>query len=256
MGIKMEVLRVKLYQPFACYSLPFSFGVVNTYLLPPPSTIKGFIHSTAGVDRDYPIGLSIHGKIGGTTYELQKLIKFDRPASKSDKRRAGQPKLVGFGKSLLKSPTYVEVLTDVFLTLYIYFPPESSLLKEAFLVNLLEREFPSLGRAEDLARIVEEPRFVELQPLDDELTLKEFSYFRKETARELDLRGALYRLPLSYDGELAEKVGWRFFKKEDLLLAPPGQEVEPESENLLCDPDEERAVELIEIPAGYRHVLG
>ncbi|WP_457678706.1 CRISPR-associated protein Cas5 [Thermovibrio sp.] len=248
----MEVIKVKLYQPFACYSLPFSFGAVNTYFLPPPSTLKGFVHSTAGANKDYPMFVSVHGKIGGTTYELQRMVKFDRT-------RAGQPKLEGFGRSLLKSPTFVEVLTDVFLTLYLYFPAESSPLKEAFLKNLLEVDFPSLGRKEDFALLVKEPETVELEPfeeLEEELLLKEFTYFKRETGKELGLTGALYRLPLSYDGELAERVGWRFFKREELLLAPPGQVVEPEVEGLFYDPQEEKLVELIELPAGYRHVLG
>jgi len=248
----MEVLRLKLYQPFACYSLPFSFGAVNTYFLPPPSTIKGFVHSTAGVDEDYPIAIAVHGRFGGTTYELQKLIKFDRDRGKKDNR----PRLEGFKKRLERSPVYVEVLTDLSLILYLYFPPESSLLKDKFLERFLEFDFPSLGRKEDFARVDGEPEFVELKPLEEELVLKEFSYFRRETAERLGLRGAYYRLPLSYDGELAKKVGWRFFKKEDFLLAPPGQEVEPEVDWLLWDPSEERPVELIEVPAGYRHVLG
>ncbi|WP_456436056.1 CRISPR-associated protein Cas5 [Thermovibrio ammonificans] len=244
----MRALKVKLYQPFACYSTPFSFGAVNTYLLPPPSTVKGFVHSTAGARQDYPISVAIQGELGGTVYELQKLLKFDR-------KRAGQPELKGFSRSLLKAPTYVETLTDVHLTLYILFPPESEELEKDFLNGLLLKEFPSLGRKEDIARLEEEPRFVELDPLEEETVLPSFAYFTRETATELGLGGAFYRLPLSYDGELAKELGWRFFKRRDLLLAPPGQVVEPLSDKVLYDPSEDRVVELIEVPAGYKHVL-
>ena len=247
----MKVIKLKFYQPFACYSLPFSFGVVNTYFLPPPSTIKGFVHSTAGAQKDYPMAISIHGKFKAITYELQQIIKFDQ-------KRENQPLLKGFGRYSLKERAirYVELLTEVNLTLYLYFPPESSPLKEAFLKNLLIKEFPSLGRKEDIALLTEEPKEVELQPFKDEAVLEEFTYFKKETAKELYLTGSIYRLPLSYDGELSKKLGWRYFKKEDFLLAPPLQPLEPLVDGLFFDPDEERVIELIALPEGYRHVLG
>ena len=81
----MKSLKLKLYQPFACYRKPLSFGVIDSYWLPPPSTVKGFVHSTAGVRKEFPLWVSIHGSVGGTSYELQKFKKFD-------KSRANQPK--------------------------------------------------------------------------------------------------------------------------------------------------------------------
>jgi CRISPR-associated protein, Cas5t family len=40
----MRVLRVKLYQEFACYRKPMTYGFWETYPLPPLSTVKGFFH--------------------------------------------------------------------------------------------------------------------------------------------------------------------------------------------------------------------
>ncbi len=237
----MKVLKVKLYQPFACYRKPNSFGVIESYLLPPPSTVKGWFHHVLGAKEEYPLFLSIHGSIGGITYELQRLIKFDR-------KRDDKPFLKGFGKSLLYSPTYVELLYDVRLTIYI--SAEEELLRK-FSENLLLKDFPSLGRREDLALVEEEPEEVTLEPYAPSflefLGTKEWTYFSREAAKKLRISGTYHRLPVSYDPCLKEKLGWRFFKKRDFLLAPSGVLLKGSCENVFVDPKEGRVLEMVEI---------
>ncbi|WP_456455746.1 type I-B CRISPR-associated protein Cas5b [Thermovibrio sp.] len=240
----MKALKIKLYQPFACYRKPNSFGVVESYLLPPPSTIKGWFHYVLEAKEELPIAVSIHGSIGGITYELQRFIKFD----KTGRDEANRPFLEGFRKTLVHSPIYVELLYDVNLTIYI--STKNELLKK-FSENLLLRDFPSIGRKEDLAVLLEEPKEVELKPYVpsflEGLETKEWSYFTRETAKKLGISGTYYRLGVSYSSYLKEKLGWRFFKKKDFLLALSGELIRETADNLYIDPTEERVLEMIKL---------
>jgi len=240
----MRALKIKLYQPFACYRKPNSFGVWESYLLPPPPTVKGWFHYVLEAEEEFPVTLSIHGSVGGITYELQRIFKFD----KTGKGREDKPFLEGFRKTLSCSPIYVELLYDVNLTIYV--SAEDRLLKK-FSENLLLNDFPSLGRREDLAVLLEEPEEVELEPYVpsflEALETKEWCYFTRETAQSLGISGTYWRVGVSYDPYLKEKLGWRFFKKKDFLLAPSGELIVKSADNLYVDPTEDRVLEMIEL---------
>ena len=241
----MEVLKIKLYQPVACYRKPLSFGVVETFLLPPFSTVKGWIHYTAGVEKEYSLKVSIHGSFGTVGYQLQKFKKFDR-------EREGRPKLIGFGKkyTLVSSPIYVQELFDVNLTIYLSADEE---LLQKFRENLLIKDFVSLGRREDLALLVEEPKPVKLEPFKAPrfLRIRELTYLTRETAKKLKLSGTYYRLGICYDDKLKKLVGWRYFlKKEDFLLAAPtSRRVREDLDFIYVDPEDGRAVEMVNLEA-------
>ncbi len=239
----MEVLKIKLYQPVACYRKPLSFGVVETFLLPPFSTIKGWIHYTADVEREHSMKVSIHGSFGTVGYQLQKFKKFDR-------KREGQPEVPGFGKTLISSPIYVQELFDVNLTIYV--SADKKLLQK-FRENLLIKDFISLGRREDLALLVEEPKPVELVPFKAPrfLRIRELTYLTRETAKKLRLSGTYYRLGICYDEKLKKLVGWRYFlKKEDFLLtAPASRRIGKDLDFIYVDPEDGRAVEMVNLEA-------
>ncbi len=239
----MEALKIKLYQPVACYRKPLSFGVVETFLLPPFSTVKGWVHYTAGVEKEYSMKVSIHGRFGTVSYQLQKFKKFDR-------KRAGQPEVPGFGKTLISSPIYVQELFDVNLTIYLSADRE---LLQKFRENLLIKDFISLGRREDLALLVEEPEFVELEPFKAPrfLRIRELTYLTREIAKELKLSGTYYRLGICYDEKLKELVGWRYFlkKKDFLLTAPASRRVREDLDFIYVDPEDGRAVEMVNLEA-------
>lgn len=46
--MSQKLLKIKLYQPFANFRKPFSYGIVDSYPLPPPSTVKGWLHNILG----------------------------------------------------------------------------------------------------------------------------------------------------------------------------------------------------------------
>ena len=237
----MKALKLKLYQPVACYRKPLSFGVVETFLLPPFSTVKGWIHYTAGAQGEYPLLLSIHGRFETVGYQLQKFKKFDR-------RREGQPELPGFSKTLISSPVYVQELHDVYLTFYVAGAEE---LLSKFLENLLIKDFISIGRKEDTALLIQEPEFVELEPFKGPgfFRIEDLTLLTRETAEKIGLSGTFYRLGLCYDEELKELTGWRYFiKKRDFLIAnPTSKRLRENLDSIYVDPEDGRAVEMVEL---------
>ncbi len=237
----MKALKVKLYQPVACYRKPLSFGVVETFFLPPFSTIKGWVHYTAGAEKEHSLSVSIHGRFETVGYQLQKFKKFDR-------KREGQPELPGFSKTLISSPVYVQELYEVYLTIYIAGDQE---LLSKFLENLLIKDFISIGRKEDTALLIQEPEFVELEPFKAPrfLRIKDLTLLTRETAEKIGLFGTFYRLGLCYDEELKELTGWRYFrKKRDFLVVnPTSKRLRENPDSIYVDPEDGRAVEMVEL---------
>ena len=235
----MKVLKVKAYQLFANYRKPLSFGFIDTYPLPPLSTIRGWFHTVTGAERYIPMSMCIQGKPEAVVYDLQTLIKFDR--NTSDRIKKGYPLLEGFGKTLSRTPTYVANIFNVELTIYLLTAEERYL--ERFRENLLTTEYPHIGRYEDMTRI-DSIEFVELDK-------KSFSvinahnidygiYLKRKTADECDLSGINYRLNFRY--EITN--GIRYFKKVDVVYVDNGS---IESGTHLFDPEEGKDGRIVEL---------
>jgi len=79
----MRVLRVKLYQEFACYRKPMTYGFWETYPLPPLSTVKGFFHNVIEAKEYIPAKYGIQGKFKSVFLDLQIMNKFDRKNSEN-----------------------------------------------------------------------------------------------------------------------------------------------------------------------------
>ncbi len=181
----MNALKVKLHQQSAVYRNPATAEVVETYPLPPPSTIIGLIHSMLGISNQEPgsINVSIQGDYKAIYRDYQWYKQY------SDKKKntwENRPK-----------PVTVHTLFDVDMLLHFYFPNAAicSKVKSCF-----ENPpyYPYLGRAEDLIKIdvAEPPRMVNIthQKIESAYT-KRGAYLRLEEAKRLNLRGVLYHLP-------------------------------------------------------------
>jgi len=81
----MRLLRIEGYQLFANYRKPMSFNFWDTYPLPPLSTVRGWFHQVVGAKGYVPIAMSIQGKFQSVVYDLQTLIKSDRPSRTKEK---------------------------------------------------------------------------------------------------------------------------------------------------------------------------
>jgi len=214
----MKVLRIKAFQPFACYRKPFSYGFWDTFPLPPFSTLNGLFHYGINADPDkyYPVNIAVAGVIGNITYDLQTLIKFDRDRSNEGKK---QIILEGFRKAFSKSPTYVATVTNV--NLRIYFQAELKLL-EKLKRQILTNYFPYIGRYEDLARIddislitPQEKKFTR----SDRLSIGYSIYLKPETAKTAGIIGSNFQLPYRFQ----EINGLRYFNKEKVVFTDSGE---------------------------------
>lgn len=214
----MKLLRIKAFQPFACYRKPFSYGFWDTFPLPPFSTLNGLFHYgiDAEPDKYYPVSIAVAGIIGGITYDLQTLIKFDRDRSSEGKK---QIILEGFGKAFSTSPTYVATVTNI--NLRIYFRAELKLL-EKLKNQILTNYFPYIGRHEDIARIDDISLITPHQrkfTRTDRLSIAYSIYLKPETARVAGIIGSNFQLPYRFQ----EINGLRYFNKEKVVYTDSGE---------------------------------
>lgn len=210
----MALLRVKAYQPFACYRKPFSYGFWDTFPLPPFSTILGWVHWVIEASEPLPMNIGVAGKFESITYDLQRLVKFDR-VRKGEK----QTILEGFRKALSNSPTYTANVTNINLRIYVEMDTE---YLEAFRNKIMLRNYPSLGRYEDLLRI-DDAKFVTptkkaIGNFDRPIPIDYATYLTPEMAQLSGCQGSTFYLPFYHD--MVE--GKRFFKKEKAIFLDSG----------------------------------
>lgn len=153
----MKGIRLKLWQDMVNYKKPTSFQLKETYPLPPYSTIIGMVHSMCGYKEYVPMDISVQGKYFSkvndlyTRYEFKNAMKFD------EKRH--QLKVGEYGVS--RGISTAELLVDVELLIHII-PENQGIINEIRDAFLFPKEYPSLGRREDLVTILEVPKVVNI----------------------------------------------------------------------------------------------
>lgn len=187
----MEVLRVKIFQPKACYTTPLSIKGIETYPLPPYSTIRGMIYNAMGrkFKESDEIEFSIQGKYSSIYRDYWNAVKFGIA-----------------GKE--KKPIEVPTLNDVEIIIHI----KSNIIEEIREALLKPKVYLSLGRIEDLIKIVECEKVTlkerDLNSLFERPLIPSYSaYVPQQKAEELGLTGIFYRLNYFY--EIIE--GYRIF---------------------------------------------
>lgn len=152
----MKAIRVHLRQDMVNYKKPTSFQLKETYPLPPYSTVIGMVHSLCGYTSYHSMQVSVQGKYFSkvndlyTRYEFKNAMKFE----------AARHQLQVGDYGVCKGVATAELLVDVELLLHIA-PEDQSLIQEIYTAFIRPREFPSLGRREDLVTI-EEVKIVNL----------------------------------------------------------------------------------------------
>lgn len=171
-----HLLKVKLHQPFASYRNPLTTEVTESYPLPPPSTVLGFVSALLAQKELSPssLNVSIQGNYGSVFRDFQWYKK---------------------GEGLTRYPIVVHTLQDVSLLFHFYFNDTS--MAESFL-QVLKRPpyYPYLGRAEDFAKI-EFVKFTRLLNKSPELdSLKMGAYLDPKIVRSAKIAKTIpYRLP-------------------------------------------------------------
>jgi len=211
----VKALKVKLYQETAVYRNPVTMEVIESFPLPPPSTVLGLLHNLIGAkDTILGIDLSIQGTYDSLMRDYQWYKKHER------------------GKStIINYPIVVNALNGVELTIHIR--ADDLVLRKLYDAFLTPPYFMHLGRAEDIVKF-EDVRFVQV-------TIKEAgeigipAYIPFDMAKKLEVTGILYRLPTYYElKEIAigkEKRKVREFEWKDFYYVERG-EIEEEAELL------------------------
>lgn len=145
-----KAVRVKLYQTMVNYKKPTSFQLKETYPLPPYSTVIGMIHSLCDYKEYKEMDISVQGKYYSKVNDLFTRYEFKNGMKYDDSRH--QIKVLDYGIS--RGPSAQELLVDVELLIHIV-PTNQNLIQEIQKAFLYPREYPSLGRREDLVTIKE-----------------------------------------------------------------------------------------------------
>lgn len=169
MGNNKKALRLRLYQNMVNYKKPTSFQLKETYPLPPYSTVIGMVHFLCDYKEYNEMDVSVQGKYHSKVNDLYTRYEFKNGMTYDEKRH--QLKVGNFGVS--RGVSTVELLTDVELLIHIV-PKDQSLLEEIQYAFLYPREYPSLGRREDLVKI-EESKIVDIfeRELEEDIELDE-----------------------------------------------------------------------------------
>lgn len=181
-----KVIKLKIFQEKAVFRTPWSMEIVETYPLPPYSTILGFIHNMLSSNKTIEeIKISVQGKYGNLTREFVRYHKYIK------NKNEGKP-----------YPIIITFLTDLELIIHIKMPtPEF----HAKLLMALENPpyFPYLGRPEDLIINIEvhEDEEGELDPSATEegsIKLPYNCYVQFDIAKDLRIEGVPYLIPSYY----------------------------------------------------------
>ncbi|MGB9840825.1 MULTISPECIES: type I-B CRISPR-associated protein Cas5b [Bacteria] len=241
--MSLKVLKIKLYQPFANFRKPFSYGIVDSYPLPPPSTVKGWLHNVLGAKNGeyYEMAVSISGRFDSTVYDIQKIIKFDRIRKESNPNQI----LGEYSSTVISSMVYVTNLIDVELCIHVNSKPE---ILERIQENIYS-SFWGLGRKEDLMRLdfigIIETKTIDYFGYVQKQLPSYGMYLKQRTAEKFMVDGINFRLNYKYD-KTSDNL--RIFKnKKDVVYIDSLNLLEPSlnfDENVLVD-DEDILIDLI-----------
>lgn len=175
-----KVLKIKLHQHTGVYRNPITAEVIESYPLPPPSTIIGLIQSLLKIvdPIEGSFNISIQGDYNALLRDYQWYIRYDDNTKKYVQQR---------------KPILVHTLFDVSLTIHLIFQDIQIGLKVEKLLKA-PPYFIYLGRAEDIVKI-EEVNWVEFsKEFDDSVTLNRSALIPGTTCTKLNISGVPYQM--------------------------------------------------------------
>ncbi len=204
---KLNALILKIYQPQAHYRIPFSFQRRHTYPIPPYSTIVGFLCNILQVSDDEKFSDYFNGMkiaiLGTFKSKSTEYTWFRNLQKDSHKSRFGNldRKFQGtFEHPGGQMPTYIDILNDVQLWIYIAHRKESLLdeLKEKLQNPPKNRVSPlHIGRAEDWI-VIQKLKEVELEYREIMGNFGRFFWIPEDNENYENIEGLIYKLPIYY----------------------------------------------------------
>lgn len=157
----MKAIRLKIYQNIPNYRVPTSFQLKETYPLPPPSTVIGMIHSICNYTDYKEMDIGIQGNYHSRVNDLCTIYEFGNAIYEKGRHNIQVIDEDGKARGITRGVSTVEELVDVNLIIHIV-PKDESLVEEIYHALSTPREYPSLGRREDIA-LIEEVELVNLR---------------------------------------------------------------------------------------------
>ncbi len=204
----LKAIRVNLFQQMPNYRKPSSFLVRESYPLPPYSSVIGMIHAACGFEKYHSMKISIQGKNASEVSDCATMYTFGIKYDPTRHQLKVENNDGGFD-GITRAVKYAHLLTDV--EMYIHILPENNDDFDAILNGLkYPKEYISLGRREDIARI-DEVSTVFLKKIDidddDEMfyTHKDYSaylpnsYISDFDSKSGSIAGTIYKLPKVFE---------------------------------------------------------
>ena len=246
--ITMKAIRIKISQNMVNYRKPTSFQLKETYPLPPPSTVIGMIHRLCDYTEYHDMDVSIQGRHYSKVNDLYTVYEF-KTGGKYEK---GRHNINVDGYGMIKGVSTIELLVDVELLIHIL-PHRQEEIDQIYNALKSPREYPSLGRNEDLV-VIDEVKKVEIidDELQEELTLKPFysayipeDYIKDDIisinmgGKKRVLPGTKYKLSKDYTLEnIGTKKAPRFIRKWNKVNVIYGSKIfVGEDESIKIDED-------------------
>lgn len=227
-----KAIRLRLYQNMVNYKKPTSFQLKETYPLPPYSTIIGMVHSLCDYKEYKEMEISVQGKYHSKVNDLYTRYEFKNGMTFDATRHQLQSGDFGIGRGI----STVELLVDVELLIHII-PEDQNLVEEIEKAFLYPREYPSLGRREDIVKI-DEVKVVDIfeEELDEDIELgSDFAAYIPIDMLENELivldgggdgirnRGTRYKITKDYElinhGTVKSPKIFRVWNKVDVLYS-------------------------------------
>ncbi|SHF12759.1 CRISPR-associated protein Cas5t [Marinitoga hydrogenitolerans DSM 16785] len=170
----MKAIKLKIEQETANYKIPTSFGLRETYPLPPYSTVIGMVHKLCDFKEYHDMEISISGKYFSKVNDLYTRYEF-KPGMKFEKGRH-QLKIDDYNYGITKGIATAELLVNIELLIHIA-PKDESTINVIYDAFKYPREYPSLGRREDLA-IIKKVEIIEFEKKILKRSIrKDYSYY-------------------------------------------------------------------------------
>ncbi len=220
----MKALRVALYQNMPNYKKPTSFQLKESYPLPPYSTIIGLVHNLCGYKSYIPMKVSIQGENASKINDV--FTRYEGFISYQEKRHNVKiPCIEGDNISYIGMTRGIgvcELLIDVNLLIHIV-PEDENKLVEIYNAFKFPKEYISIGRWEDIARI-DNVEIVEIKQkdMDKNITLSLDAYIPIESFN-YNVSGTVYNVNKSY--KLSYNKKYRIWEKVKVVHASKSMEL-------------------------------
>lgn len=187
----MKAIRLQIYQETANYRMPLDFDFRESLPLPAYSTVLGMIHDLCGYTKYHPMKLSISGSYASTVDNLQ--TKYEFGGIGKDRKNFITVGDLRVSRGIM----HIQLLVDVNLTIHVV--PSENDFETVYNALKNPREFVSLGRREDLAKMKVDLVDLNEKVLDHDLNIQTGFYLPLKDAQRLRVTGTYYDLPKQYE---------------------------------------------------------